>query len=520
VYEGGAGFGSHSISTAHLLSSPTPSYGFVAESPVGGRLSSSMMSPQLASTENQFQSKIGSYQEFVRSECTMDDLSPSMISVEEVQKIALLDIRLLNADRNAGNLLVKRNQDNSLTLVPIDHGYSLRSVCDICNIDWCWLEWRQTKALVSESIKKYILHLNIEEDVNILKEQFDIGDKALDFFRAATKMLQVGIAAGLTLYDIANLVCRHDFDGEEPSCLEILVAQASDYALSAIENGRWHHSAASRALANRLEGWTVAPPVPFPMKNRMLKSTSGSEFMQHAIDQSQTSVNSKKSSPPASANTSCSDSAGSTEDGEDDDDCCEDWAAAVVADVSMEVSNLNLDSARKKRTDSIDSASTEDSSALSIPGFWTTRPGSFSQEPEESSFGCDSDLSRADDSLPYQKKSLSVESVGESSAPSSPIDEFGRLSFTKTVAANAFSDTTVGLQPKHKVMRRSQSYSVFSVVEQDSSSHLQSASKVMMSRHGVTIHPDQGQHRNYTLKFIDLLIEREIRAACKRNCLD
>jgi hypothetical protein len=128
--------------------------------------------------------------------------------------------------------------------------------------------------------------LNIEEDVNILKEQFYIGDKALDFFGAATKMLQVGIAAGLTLYDIANLVCRHDFDGEEPSRLEMSVAQASDYALCAIENGRWHHSAASRALTTRLEAWTVAPPVPFPMKNRMLKSTSSSESTQHAIDQS------------------------------------------------------------------------------------------------------------------------------------------------------------------------------------------------------------------------------------------
>jgi hypothetical protein len=97
-------------------------------------------------------------------------------------------------------------------------------------------------------------------------------------------------------------------------------------------------------------------------------------------------VNSKKSPPPSSANTYCSDSddsAGSTEDGlsdgedDDDDDCCEDWASAVVADVSMEVSNLDLDSARKKHKDSIDSASTEDSSTLSTPGFWTTRPGSF-----------------------------------------------------------------------------------------------------------------------------------------------
>ena len=33
----------------------------------------------------------------------MDDLSPSKISVDEVHKIAILDIRLMNADRNSAN---------------------------------------------------------------------------------------------------------------------------------------------------------------------------------------------------------------------------------------------------------------------------------------------------------------------------------------------------------------------------------------------------------------------------------
>eukprot|EP00986_Skeletonema_menzelii_P006139 scaffold2320_cov80-Skeletonema_menzelii.AAC.1 len=42
--------------------------------------------------------KFGSFQEYVHAECTMDDLSPSKISVEEVHKIAILDIRIMNAD--------------------------------------------------------------------------------------------------------------------------------------------------------------------------------------------------------------------------------------------------------------------------------------------------------------------------------------------------------------------------------------------------------------------------------------
>lgn len=91
--------------------------------------------------------KPGSFQEFVKCECTIDDMSPSKISVKEVHKIAILDIRIMNADRNAANLLVRRKRDNSLELVPIDHGFCLRSVCDVSWMDWCWLDWPQMKEV-------------------------------------------------------------------------------------------------------------------------------------------------------------------------------------------------------------------------------------------------------------------------------------------------------------------------------------------------------------------------------------
>jgi hypothetical protein len=116
VAEGGASVGRHSLSPNASVSSPT-------------------------------MKKAGSFQEFVRCECTMDDISPSMISVEEVHKIAILDIRIMNADRNAANLLIRRRVDNSLELVPIDHGYCLRSVGDVSWMDWCWLDWPQLKKV-------------------------------------------------------------------------------------------------------------------------------------------------------------------------------------------------------------------------------------------------------------------------------------------------------------------------------------------------------------------------------------
>jgi hypothetical protein len=68
VAEGGASVGNHSINP---VSSHTPA----------------------------FTRKPGSFQEYIRSDCTMDDMSPSKISIDEVHKIAILDIRIMNAGK-------------------------------------------------------------------------------------------------------------------------------------------------------------------------------------------------------------------------------------------------------------------------------------------------------------------------------------------------------------------------------------------------------------------------------------
>ena len=51
--------------------------------------------------------KIGSIQSYVREiECTAEDMGPGMINKDDIQRVALLDIRLCNLDRHPGNLLV------------------------------------------------------------------------------------------------------------------------------------------------------------------------------------------------------------------------------------------------------------------------------------------------------------------------------------------------------------------------------------------------------------------------------
>lgn len=206
--------------------------------------------------------KIGSFQEFCRSDCTMDDISPSLVSIDEVHKIAILDIRIMNADRNGSNLLVchRNNHDedeedkNSIQLVPIDHGYCLRSAADVSWMDWCWLDWPQLKKPLSDRTRSYVLGLDVEADARMLMKKLPgIPQAAIDRFRASSQFLVAGVRAGLTLYDIACSNCRNDDLGELPSGLERLFSMASELAFSAVENGRWHHSAASRAIIDHLQ---------------------------------------------------------------------------------------------------------------------------------------------------------------------------------------------------------------------------------------------------------------------------
>lgn len=69
--------------------------------------------------------KIGSLQMFMENHGSCEDMGPSAFPVEEVHKISVLDIRMANADRHAGNILVGKGEDGRTVLIPIDHGYCL-----------------------------------------------------------------------------------------------------------------------------------------------------------------------------------------------------------------------------------------------------------------------------------------------------------------------------------------------------------------------------------------------------------
>lgn len=69
--------------------------------------------------------KMGSLQMFMNNDGNCEDIGPGAFPVEEVHKITVLDIRMANADRHAGNILFRKEPNGHTLLIPIDHGYCL-----------------------------------------------------------------------------------------------------------------------------------------------------------------------------------------------------------------------------------------------------------------------------------------------------------------------------------------------------------------------------------------------------------
>ena len=113
-------------------------------------------------------------------------------------------------------------------LVPVDHSYTLPDTLELATVDWCWLDWPQAKEPLSPATRDYVLRLDVKADIELLRSKLCIREECLKVMRISGMMLQKGVAAGLTLYDIAVLMCRSNID--KPSQLEVLCAQAATLA--------------------------------------------------------------------------------------------------------------------------------------------------------------------------------------------------------------------------------------------------------------------------------------------------
>ncbi|VFQ91110.1 unnamed protein product [Cuscuta campestris] len=174
--------------------------------------------------------KIASLQRFVDHDNDAGEIGPSCFSVASVHSIGILDVRLLNLDRHAGNILLKQRQEGyaveSAKLVPIDHGLCLPESLDDPYFEW--LHWPQASIPFSESEIDYINSLDPFKDAELIRNRLpSIRESSIRVLVVCTIFLKSAAAFGLCLADIGEMMTREFCGGEERwSVLETLCSKA------------------------------------------------------------------------------------------------------------------------------------------------------------------------------------------------------------------------------------------------------------------------------------------------------
>lgn len=177
--------------------------------------------------ESHLRTKMGAFQVYCHNVGDADDFGPGVFDKDQVHRIAILDIRTLNHDRHGGNILVTKStsMDRRFDLVPIDHGFILPEV--VRSIPWpVWMDWPMAREPLSDSSKRYIERLDPDSESHILEEELDgkLRSGSLQGLQIATRVLQKGVALGMTLYEIGLLMyTRRDEPGVKSELEKIMV---------------------------------------------------------------------------------------------------------------------------------------------------------------------------------------------------------------------------------------------------------------------------------------------------------
>ncbi|KAI4366723.1 hypothetical protein MLD38_022564 [Melastoma candidum] len=175
-------------------------------------------------------SKIASLQQYIPHDFDASDHGTSSFPVSAVHRIGMLDVRILNTDRHAGNLLVTKI-DNlgclpDVELIPIDHDLCLPECLEDPYFEW--IHWTQASIPFSEEEMEYIAHLDPVWDCKMLRmELLVIREACLRVLAVCTIFLKEAAAFGLHLAEIGEMMSR-EFRGheEKPSELELVCMEA------------------------------------------------------------------------------------------------------------------------------------------------------------------------------------------------------------------------------------------------------------------------------------------------------
>lgn len=149
------------------------------------------------------------------------------VPVEQVHRIALLDVRVFNTDRHPGNILLI-GEKKPYTMVPIDHGCILPSWFHLSEARFDWLEYPQSREAFSSAALQYIDGLDAERDAKVLRS-LGIREECVTTLKICTLFLKFAAAQYKTLFWMGNFMVR---DGcfQQPSRLELAIQKACERA--------------------------------------------------------------------------------------------------------------------------------------------------------------------------------------------------------------------------------------------------------------------------------------------------
>lgn len=196
-------------------------------------------------SDNKMVSKVASLQRYIPHDFEASDYGTSGFPVSAVHRIGILDIRIFNTDRHAGNLLVRKidgiGRFGQVELIPIDHGLCLPESLEDPYFEW--IHWPQASIPFSEEELEYIKNLDPVRESEMLEMELPMIRKAcLRVLVLCTVFLKEAAAFGLCLAEIGEMMTR-EFRGQEdkPSELENVCLEARrtivDWEISTIRAG-------------------------------------------------------------------------------------------------------------------------------------------------------------------------------------------------------------------------------------------------------------------------------------------
>ncbi|GMH15251.1 hypothetical protein Nepgr_017092 [Nepenthes gracilis] len=175
-------------------------------------------------------SKIASFQQFIPHDFDASDHGTSSFPISAVHRIGILDIRILNTDRHAGNLLVRKldgaGRFGQVELIPIDHGLCLPESLEDPYFEW--IHWPQASIPFSEDELDYIENLDPLWDCEMLRSELPmIREACLRVLVLCTIFLKEAASYRLCLAEIGEMMTR-EFrrDEEGPSEFEAVCLEA------------------------------------------------------------------------------------------------------------------------------------------------------------------------------------------------------------------------------------------------------------------------------------------------------